>query len=212
MTAINTFRQTNKRAGNLVEIHQELAPHGKPGIKHSDLLRAAVVLSVAGLDVYIHEKVCEEVPQLIGSKVGKQLPQKLVELIKTETTHEKLIELYFKQRPLSHISSLVRRCLNVRTFQDPGKIEEALKILGLTDLWFKLGKQLSVGKEDARLYVESYVKRRNEIVHRGDLGKTRKSKNKVSRISRDYAQKCVKSVSDFVESIEIVVEDELASQ
>jgi hypothetical protein len=212
MTAINTFRQINKRADNLLKIHQKLAPHGKPGIIHSDLLRAAVVLSVAGLDFYIHEKVCEEVPQLIRVRVGKQLPGKLAELIKKEATHDKLIEILFKDRPLSHVSSIVRRYLNNRTFQDPGKIEDALQILGLTDLWFCLGQQLSVSKEEAKLYVEQYVDRRNGIAHRGDLGKTRKSKNKVSRITRDYAQKCVESISNFVESIEIVIEDKLEHQ
>jgi len=122
----------------------------------------------------------------------------------------RLIEILFKDRPTSHISSIVRKQLNDRTYQDPGKIEDALKILGVDDLWFKVGQRLGVGKEDAKGKVLLYVKRRHQIVHRGDYGQTKKSKNRLTPIRREFADTCIANIEELIKALDEVVEADLS--
>lgn len=206
MGAYNAFEKTNERAKKLVELHKELNPRGQPKKEYADILRSAVVLSISAMDAYFHEVIAEKIAKFVRAKKGKQLPGKLVEIIKKEVNHERLIEIMFKERPLSHIANIVRKSIADRTYQDAGKIEDILKIVGVDDLWFQVGKKLKTSKEKAKTFIHLYVHRRHDIVHRGDFGATKRSKNKLKSITRQYANNCVTHVEKFVKAINDVIE------
>jgi len=90
MSALENFNATITRAKELVKAQRVLVPRGKPNKACGDIFRAVVVISVGGLDEYIHEKVCENVPRLVRSRKGKQLPGKLVEVIKGGADHNQI--------------------------------------------------------------------------------------------------------------------------
>jgi len=206
MNALEAFKQTNERAVKLVELHKSLNPIGKPHAEHSDILRAAVVISVSAMDAYFHTKITEKTARFVRAKKGVHLPGRLVQIIKDGASHDRLIEFMFKDKPLSHIASLVRKAIEDHTYQNSGKIEEGLKILGVDDLWFQIGKKLQISKDRAKKYVQGYVDRRHRIVHRGDLGTAMKNKNKLRNITRFYADQCVKSVGKYIWAIDSIVE------
>jgi len=212
MPAIEIFRQTIERAQALVDLHRTLCPRGKPKAEYADILRSAVVVAVSAMDGYFHEKLVESVPRLVRAKKGRHLPGKLVQIIKEQASHEKLIETIFKERPTSHIASMVRNSVRDRTYQDVGKIEDALRIIGLDDLWYRVGRKLKIGKEKARGLVQGYVTRRHQIVHRGDFGQTKRTKNKLHGITRRYAERCVADISRFIEIVDGLVESVLVSK
>lgn len=212
MSAIDNFRNVIQRAEAMVQLHRTLSPRGKPRAEHADLLRAAVVIAVSGMDGYFHERIPESVARFVRAKKGKNLPGKLVQLIKDAASHDRLIEVLFEERPLSHIVTMVRKSMADRTYQDAGKIEDAVKILGVEDLWFKMAQKLKVSKEKTRTHVQPYVERRHQIVHRGDFGQTKRTKNQLKPIARAYAERCVSEIRRFVEAIDKTVEATLASQ
>lgn len=209
MPAIDNFKKTIERAGAMVRLHTGLCPRGKPRAEHADLLRAAIVLSVSAMDGYFHEKVVENVPRFVRIQKGKNLPGRLVQVIKEKVSHDKLIEILFEERPLSHLATIIRKATADRTYQDPAKIEQAVGMLGVDDLWFQIGRKLGVPKGKAKKYIQSYVQRRHQIVHRGDFGQTKKTKNRLNRISRNYADRCVKEVNRFVKAIDEIIEARL---
>lgn len=210
MPAIDNFRKTIKRADAMVQLHKTLCPRGKPKPEYADILRAAVVISVSAMDGYFHERIAESVARFVRAKKGKALPGKLTQTIKQNTPHDRLIEILFKERPLSHLVSIVRKATAEQTYQDAGKIEQAVGMLGVDDLWFSIAKKLKVSKEEAKTHVQPYVKRRHQIVHRGDYGQTKKSKNRLNPITRPYAVRCVKEVDRFVQAIDGVIDAHLA--
>ena len=201
MGAYEEFVKTNERAQKLIETHKELNPRGKPKVEHADILRAAVVLCVAAMDAYLHDLVVEKIARFVRAKKGTNLPGGLVTMIKENVSHDRLVGILFEKRPLAHIATVVRKATADRTYQEPAKIEGVLKILGVQDLWFQVGRELGITKEKAKVFIQSYVTRRHEIVHRGDLGAAKKTKGKLRKISRPYAEKCVRDVSKFVEAI-----------
>jgi|GEM_PF-1765696 len=206
MAAFDNFQQTIERAKKLIEIHKNLSPHGKPKAEHADILRSAVVISVSAMDGYFHEKIPENVARLVRAKKGRQLPGKLVQTIKEQATHDKLIEILFEERPTAHITSMIRKSMKDRTYQDPSKIDEIIKILGLDDVWFKLSQKLKTSKDKSKSLVQGYVNRRHQIVHRGDYGQSMKTKNKLKNISRRYTVRCVNDISRFIKAIDQLVE------
>jgi len=178
MAAIDTFTETIERASHLINIHEQLHSRGKPPKHYSDILRAAVVLAVAAMDGYFHDLIADNVTKLAKRRKGKNLPGKLVEVIKKEATHEKLLEILHQKRPKRHIHTIIKKHLSDRTFQDAGKIEQGLKILGIDDFWLPVGKRLGTDKNKAKIFVQGYVDRRHNIVHQGDRrGKGREPKN-----------------------------------
>ncbi|MDH7515185.1 MAG: HEPN domain-containing protein [Bacteroidota bacterium] len=210
MAAFDNFRSIMKRAETLVDLHKVLCPRGKPKAEYADILRAVIVLSVSAVDGYFHEKIPENIARLIQGKRGRNLPGKLIDVIKAEASHEKLISIMFEKRRLSHIVSLVRKSMKEKTYQDPGKIEEAIKLLGIDKFWEKVGQQLNVQKEKKiKTYIQRYINRRNDIAHRADFGQTKRNKNKLHNINRSYANKCIDEVRQFIEAIESVIETEL---
>lgn len=206
MKAHEAFRETIKRARAFAELHEELCPVGKPRHEYADILRAAVVFAVSAMDAYLHDKILEKVTPLVIARKGKQLPGKLVEIIKDEATHERLLEIIFEERPPAHLATLVRKHISDLTFQNAGKIEGALKVLGLDDVWYQVGTRLGVGKEKARGFVQAYVDRRHAIVHEGDLGKAKKIRHRLAKITRPYAKKCVSDVERFIGAIDYLIE------
>jgi len=169
-----------------------------------------VVVSVSAMDGYFHERIAESIARFVRAKKGRALPGKLTQTIKESASYDRLIEILFEERPLSHLATIVRKATAERTYQDAGKIEQAVGMLGVDDLWFNIGKKLGLSKENAKTHVQPYVKRRNQIVHRGDYGQTKRSKNKLNLISRSYAVRCVKEVGRFVRAIDGVIDAHLA--
>jgi len=206
MAAITTFESTIERAGHLVEIHKTLASRGKPPAHYSDILRAAVVLSVAAMDGYFHDLILDNVTPCIVTRNGKDLPGKLIEIIKKQASHEKLIEIFHRDRSRAHVRRLVMEELSDKTFQNVGKIEEALKIIGVDDIWIDVGKELECSKAEAKEYVQEYVERKHRIAHEGD--KKKKGPGPQS-ITRPYAEEAVCKINDFVNAIDKVVKKKL---
>jgi len=217
MKTIDAFEKTIARAESLVDLHRSAFPRGRPPAsgEHLDILRAAVVLSVSALDSYIHDKIVENVVRVVVHCGKKQsgFPGYLLEALKNRLPIDKALALIYRKRPDQEIQKIIRQHLAERSFQDPGKIASALRYLGLQDLWDPLRRRLRLtSKKKAKEFVVPYVKRRNQIVHEGDVYKSKKYRHKLRAISRPFAQRSVTDIGKFVRALDVIIDRHLDSK
>ena len=210
MRAFEAFESTIKRAKALMKAHRKLRGPG-PGKRprfHSELLRATVVTSVSAMDAYFHDKIVENVRRTIRRR-APNFPKELVELIaedqKPDSVVQKFLSISMRDRPLAHVTTMVARKLNERAFQDPAKMEWGMKLIGIRDFWRRVSRKMERTPEDAKREIMAYVKRRHQIVHRGDLSAAKKTKHQVRKINRPFAERCIRDVEDFVDCAERAV-------
>jgi len=214
LSPYQVFEKNLGRAETLVNIHKTLSGggRGRPPEHTSDLLRSAVVTAVAAMDAYLHDIISQKVVPTIRARRKRKegFPGKLVKLIKDELSHEKMIDAMCNKRPLAIIGTTVKKNLDERAFQNPGRIENGLRLLGIDDLWFKIGQELEVSKEDAKNYIITYTNRRNQIVHKGDLSNAKKTKNRLAPIKRQFARDAIESIGKFTEALNTIISKEFS--
>ena len=214
MNAFDAFNRTLERAQSLVDVHCVSFPKGRPpkGGEPDDLLRAVVVFAVSAVDSYIHDKIIENVVRIVVycGKRGSGFPGHLIDVMKSAITTEKALTLIYRKRPDQEVQKIMRQHLSERTFQDPGKIEAAMRYLGLSDLWEPVRVRLRLSSKDrAKKFIQSYVNRRHHIVHEGDIYKSKKYRHQLRPITRPYARNCVRDVKKFVKVLNDVIDQHL---
>ena len=214
MRAIEAFESTMKRARALVKAHAKLRGRGrgKRSRFHSELLRATVVTSVSAMDAYFHDRIVENVRRTIR-RTAPQFPDELLSFIakdqKVDAAVRRFLQISMKKRPLAHVTTLVARKLDERAFQDPGRIEWGMKLIGVGDFWTRLAQELGMTPAKAKRFIMPYVRRRHLIVHRGDLGTAKKTKHQVRKITREFAERCMEDIDRFVHCAEAEIADSL---
>lgn len=217
MKAIEIFRKNAERALGLIELHESAFPRGRPRATGElpDMLRASVVFAVAAVDSYFHDKILENVIAVIKycGKNRAGLPGYLSEILKDCLTPEKALSLLYRKRPDEEFRKVLARHLGDRTYQDAGKIEKAVQIIGVSDIWESVRQTLRLrSKNRAKAYIQPYVRRRHQIVHEGDLYKSKKFRHTLRPIARSYARNCVKHIRWFIEAVDKAVDRKFADK
>jgi len=207
--AIAAFELTYQRALDLIAIHRKLHSRGKPPRKSADILRAAVVFAVSGMDAYFTDKIRENAVPLIKMLHGQDLPESLVNVISDQLNTGQMLRVMLQKRPLAHIGSAVRRALAQRTYQDPGKIEKGLKIIKVSNFWCEVARELGTTQKRLKSDVAAVVLRRHKIVHQGDLGRAKKTRHRLTQLGRSEAEKMVKTIGKFVQAANKVIDKQL---
>ena len=148
MRARESFVRNIERCRVLLQIHRKNWPR-RPARQGDDLLRAVIVLAVSALDSYLHDIAIENAPGvLLAFAKGKtNAPGKLIEASKPSLTPENCLKLIGRGRPDVEIRKLVTRHVKERTFQDPGEIERALRLIALEDFWEALRIRLRLARK-----------------------------------------------------------------
>lgn len=181
----------------------------------SELLRSSIVTSVSALDRYIHELIVHHCWKLLSQKeenIPKKLREFKIPLLSLKRSIEK-VKNNQNSRPAFLIKEKIQEVLHRDyTFQKPNNIDEATKLLGINnDFWRKIGQEMpgkpKGGKVQERLTEIS--NRRNQIVHEADLILKNKAKEiTIREITFDDAKKMRDWIESFVNAFERVVENE----
>ena len=120
MKAIEAFRASIERADGLLSIHRLTYPRGRPPkvTEAEDLLRAVVVFSVSALDSYLHDKILENVVQVVqhGAKAaGQGIPGSVLKILEEDLPLNKALALLYRKRPDEEIRRSLSRKLGERT-------------------------------------------------------------------------------------------------
>lgn len=158
---IKRFESSISHVNELLAVHSYLQT--APTTQIADhLLRAALTMLVSAIDTSIHE--------LIISAIMYELKQEK-EIFKTNGF--KIAVFIAKESDLNErlrlIEAELRRQFSKEAFQSSRQIESALASIGINKIWTKLSATRGQSPEDIKIRLDLLVRRRNQIVHEGDL-------------------------------------------
>lgn len=196
MTALFNFRRTLDRVDNLINLNKRLSNRGRPPRENSDILRAAVVLSLGALDALVADAIVEAVAK--ASKQGK-LGGRVAGWLGKDG--QQSLSILAHEQPHSAMAEFVADKLSGITLQRTAMIEDNLSaILGVDLDWAAAAKRVgdSTTADDLQERLNCLSDRRNQIAHKGDIkaGTTRPE-----TIKRAWVERHIKDVRDTGEEI-----------
>lgn len=176
MKAKELFDDAMCRAHNLLELY-------KHGSRNDDILRMAVALGVAALDMYATERFLSAcIPYISKSKDNKKTAEFLdkvgfkmedaVDLLKNPT-----------DRPLRRVRTIIDEVHERDVLQKFDRIDKSFRLFGLEAFSDKVFKK--IGKS-ARGKLERMIQRRHDIVHDADYSSWNRSQNITLRKVEDW--------------------------
>ena len=204
MNAKYRFDATLKRCRDLIELFNG----DTTGDHNYDLLRAAVVLAVAGLDKYCKDRFLEFFEQYYkkmwnGRRLGKECDAYLK---KAGVTKEYLLSLYQRGEddplfsPVHEAAKKLKAYLYKSTFQGAESIAELFQCYGLKDI-IKNAVDKSQD-EEIWLAVAQLIRRRHQIAHTADYGQ----KTDVQEIGATQVADWLDALEGLVEGIDLILD------
>lgn len=194
------FKKTIARCEALVEsyktLHTQSQADGKtPAPK--DILRGAVVLSVAALDAYITDVFAEK----LVAYLKKYTPSNsLVSLLRDAGLDTKeALRLITMERPYRRISNLIRQHYQSFTTQRFDVIDNLFTQYGLKNI--TSNAEAKSGRKKIKSSVGKLIERRHEIAHAGDYN----SHGKINDIDETQIAKRIKHLELLVVEIDSIV-------
>lgn len=220
MKAIELFGLNIQRSEELLEVHKNSYPHGRPTQKGpaADLLRAVIVFSMAALDAYIHRRIVEAVKRVLTLR--KRVPEKCIDQIskkfKEKDGYREILNLSIQKNPENRILRLLNESLSPMTFQKPEQIKLLFEMAELQEetSWKQInrflknrpGKKKKGRKRDAKSILLSLADRRNDIVHEADMYFSKKYQGKIKSINRKEVRDDLGKLRRIVLAIEKISE------
>lgn len=165
--AITQFEANLESARQLGVIFK--AFHGKvtEAIPLDELLRAEIVLVVSALDCYVHDVVRQGMVKTLSLTSGESNAY----LAFGVSMHfvKRLLRATESGERANLLDHEVRRLHGFKTFQTSDNISKALSLVGITDIWSKVGVLLGIPAIDVKTRLNLIIDRRNKIAHEGDI-------------------------------------------
>lgn len=178
-----------------------------------EMLRSALASGVSALDRYIHELILEKFGSCI-SKAHNKIPNLLAKYQLSLIDAEDSIRHALKSRsgdkrntrPRTILKERFKEKLNRETFQGYDQIHNGLALIGVKDLWRRVGKEVKQKPDDIKIRLDNIVNRRNMIVHEGDIQRSARPQNvKLNNISTKHVREDLDWLVILVKAINTVV-------
>ena len=199
-----TFEQVILRSHNLVSLHDSLVQHlgtMDPALDFSDLLRAAVVLSVASMDAYYTDIFAERLVPFLKKKGCNQDLATLLEEAGLDASVA--LELLSMDRPFRRVRTLIESHLDRHVTQRLNIIDDLFNAYGIRSLSTNAEKKLK--RKRLCREIELLVERRHVIAHDGDLDKH----GKLIPLGATWVRNRIKDVQKFVSACDEILRNQL---
>jgi hypothetical protein len=202
--SIAHFKSTIKRSSELAFFHKALSkvlaanPQSPiPTGLCDDILRAAIVLSVAAMDAYFTDRFSEIlVPYLKKNGATKDL----TEILKDAGLDTKFaLEILKMERPYRRIGSLIDGYFEKYTTQKYEVIDRLFLAYGIKDLCENAKNRSR--KKKLLLRIENFVLRRHQVVHDGDCN----MHGKLQKVSAKTVENRIRDIELFVENCDAIL-------
>ena len=200
---VDIFNKTMKRVFHLLRLHDSMLKNKSEYPTPSDMIRSAVVLSVAAMDSYFTNRYAEIlIPYL---KKNNSSP-KIIELLEKSGLNTKVaLELITMDRPYRKIRTLVDSYLAKYTTQKRHAIDELFLGFGLNNFCENIQKRSK--RKTLLRSVEILVERRNSIVHDSDYN----SHANLKKINHKTIYRRINDLTTFVRNAEDIILNKLKS-
>jgi len=198
--ALSKFKKTIVRCESLVEIYKTLHTQSQTDGRVSasqDIVRGAVVLSVAALDAYVTDVFCEKLVTYL-KRYGAD--QSLVDLLqKAGLDTREALTLISMERPYRRIHTLMRQYYQSYTTQRFNVIDSIFLPFRLEDITSNAVARS--GKPSIKKSVATLVERRHEIAHDGDYN----SHGRIKTIEANRIAKRIKHLEVLVINLDAII-------
>ena len=192
-SAFDQFRISISRVRDLIAVHNSVRVISTPALDLSDILRAALVLSVSALDYYVHEVVRLEMLEIYsGSRSEPPAFSRFQVSLGSTRSLDNLLEDEIRQRH------------SYKSFQQPDNIAEAIRLIADKKLWEEVGNLMDRPAKDIKQELSIIVDRRNKIAHEADIDPTFDLGNRWS-INEELVNDAVDFIEQVVESIHSIL-------
>ena len=192
-SAFDQFRISISRVRDLIAVHNSVQVISTPALDLSDILRAALVLSVSALDYYVHEVVRLGMLEIYsGSRPEPPAFSRFQVSLGSTRSLDNLLEDEIRQRH------------SYKSFQQPDNIAEAIRLIADKKLWEEVGNLMDRPAKDIKQELSIIVDRRNKIAHEADIDPTFDLGNKWS-INEELVNDAVDFIEQVVESIHSIL-------
>jgi len=198
------FQEVILRSHKLVSLHEfleEKLGSRDPSLDFSDLLRSAIVLSVAAMDAYFTDVFAERlVPYLKKKRCGNRLAELLEEAGLTAAV---TLELLPMDRPYRRIRTLIEVYLERQVTQRLDAINALFDAYGIQDLCGNA--QAKLERKKLCREIEVLVQRRHDIAHEGDLDRH----GNLRSLKHTWVRNRLRDVQLLVGACEEILQDQL---
>ena len=199
-----TFEKVMLRSHNLISLHDLLSEKLSSldsSLDFSDLLRSAIVLSVAAMDSYFTDVFAERlVPYLKKMRCGDRLATLLEEAGLTTAV---ALDLLPMDRPYRRIRTLIEAHLAKHVTHRLSAINELFAAYGIQDLCDSA--QAKLKRKRLCREIEILVQRRHDIAHEGDLDRH----GKLRSLSQTWSRNRLRDVQLFVGACDEILQNQL---
>ncbi len=199
-SALDQFRISINRVRDLIAVHNSVNTQSTSALDLSDILRAALVLSVSALDYYVHEVVKLG---MIEIHRGNRLEPPAYSRFQ--------ISLGSAREGMNISANLdywleaeIQQRHSYKSFQHPDKIAEAIRLISDQSLWLEVGNVMGQPAKDIKQQLIVIVDRRNKIAHEADINPELGLGNRWS-IDEAMVQDTIDFIEEVIESIHLVI-------
>lgn len=199
-SALDQFHVSINRVRDLIAVHNSVKAQSTPVLDLSDILRAALVLSVSALDFYVHEIV-----RLGMLEIHRGLRPEPPAFSRFQ------ISLGSARKGLSVALNLdywledeIRQRHSYKSFQQPENVADAIRLISDKKLWEEVAKVMGRSAQDVKQQLSIIVDRRNKIAHEADIDPTLGLGNRWG-INESLVNDAVDFIEQVVESIHSVL-------
>lgn len=165
--AIDLFRANLARVRNLGRIANALDSQTAQALDLSDILRAELVLAVSALDQFVHE-----ITRLGMIEAYRGEREKTTRFLQFQVSVEAALRGISENPSGDWLNEEIRIRNGHRTFQNPDRIAEALRLVSDIPVWNEIAKGMDASPQAVRDGLDIIVKRRNNIAHEADVSPT----------------------------------------
>lgn len=210
--AFSRFDDTFSRSVAFLEasehIRKLLAGSPPPAITANlpdDMLRSALVLSVAAMDAYFTDRFSEGLGPFLRAKIPSS---DLIKLIETAgfNTKEAITAMVTMERPMRRVGTLLKEHLSGFTTTNLSRIDELYAKVGIKDFCSHVAAKAK--KPTLTKTLQKAVLRRHEIAHSGD----KNDHGKLQVIDFKTCKNLVQGIQTFVGAAEEILTKALPVQ
>lgn len=179
-------------------------------IVSDDMRRFATAQGVAALDTYLHWAIADAPLENMPAAL-KKLEVSFDDLV---TLSEAVVANRAKIKPKVRARHVLERVVLTKTFQSKRSVEDAMLMLGRRNAFEKIATKITPhqAKSDIEERLGRIVRRRNQVVHEGDLQR----QSRPQRIKRESVDPIVIQddlvwMRSFVDAIDVVLNPPLAT-
>ncbi len=196
--AFEQFKKTIQRSEGLINFY--IRNKNMKGISFpKDIVRGAVVLSVAAFDAYVSNVFTEKLIPYIKNKPIKKEMLKFLE--STGVTVKLALELLNTDNPYKQIQALVENYYMAHPTQKFQTVDKMFLRYGIEDI-VKQAANITKGKNTVHS-IEVLIERRHQIAHIGDYS----TAGKLIDIDETKIKKRIKDLELFVKSLDEIIRE-----